>query len=451
MTAETKVGFFLIAALSVLLASAVFLGDMNILGRRAHYAVDFEDAEALPPKAAVKISGVEIGKVSKVELIDGRARVKIAIDPSIELYDDAHARIGSTGIIGTRFVDLEPGTPSANLLTRGSVIQGQSGAGLNEVMKKVATLFDDEEEYGEASDNFKAILFNIRKVTDSLNTAMGDNPQDIKEIVHNIKDFSESAKIFGQDLREITQGRKEDIKVALAKFRSVTEKLDAILGKIERGEGTIGALVSDEKTATEVKEAVTSLSSTAQSANSVFGRFTKLRTYWNYRLRYDARDDEAKSDAGVTIVPRKGKFYAFGVTNIGQVPSNEKYLYSERKNRITAVLGGDYGPFTGYGGAIRSRGGVGLNFRPLWKFKKVGRRFELNAETYDFDRDKVVRGEHLKGPNLDAGGHIALTRWLWVGARGEDLLERPAFVSYANLIIGDEDLAYLLGFIGLAR
>lgn len=451
MNQETKVGLFLIIALSIIAASAVMLGGINIFSRRAKYFADFVDVEALPPKAAVKISGVEVGKVLGVDLIDQKARVTLGIKPGTKLYGNAIARIGSTGIIGTRFVELETGTPDNPLMEPGSVIQAEDGVGLSDVMKRVSTLFEDDDEYGDASMNLKATLYNIRVITDALKVAMGDRPEDLTAIVSNIKALTQSARTFTKDLAEITQERKEDVKVALGKFRDISDKLDNLLGRIEKGEGTIGALMSDEETANNVKSAVASIKDTAASAKKVLGRFTLIDTYWNYRFRYDTRDEEGRSDAGVTIVPRPGKFYAVGVSNIGAPISNEKHLVHERKNRITAVMGADWGPFTGYAGAIRSDGGVGLNFRPLWWSKEWNRRLELTAEASDFSRERVVKGRRIEGTVYNVGGRVALTRWLWVGARGEDLGERGAFMGYTNIVFRDEDLAYLLGFASFAR
>jgi len=451
MSQETKVGMFLLLAISAILSGIVFLGDVNIFERRHRYGIDFANVEALPPKAAVKISGVEVGKVLKVSLVEGRARVLVAIEPEVTIYNNASARIGSTGIIGTRFVDLNPGTTDAGELPRNSVIPGGSSVGLDQLIGKISALFEEDNKYGSATENLKAVFANLRHVTDSLNSAIGERPEDIGQIVTNIKALSENAKKFSQDLEEISSSRKEDLKVALGKFRDISEKLDDIMTKIQNGEGTIGTLVSDKKTAEDVKSAVVSIRETANSAQELLGRVNRINTYWNYRNRYDFKDEEFRSDAGITFVPRPGKYYSIGVTNIGDMPANEDKTQFERKNRIVATVGADWGPFTGYVGAIRSAGGLGLNFRPLWMVKNWEKRVELQAEATDFSRDRVVNGKHLDTPFIDVGAHLALTRWLWVGVREEDLSGRPSFQTSANVVLLDKDLAYLLGLASLAR
>lgn len=444
MNQETKVGLFVLIIIAGLLPFMLFIGNIKLFERTKTYYIDFQDVEALPPKASVKVSGVEVGKVGKIQLVNHHARVKIRISPDVVVYENAVARVASTGLIGTRFIDFDPGTSDKPRIPAGSVIRGASSESLNQMISKLSKLFEDDPKHGNAVDNLRASLANIRKTTEALGNSIGERENEMTEIIVNIRDIT-------RDLSDVVSTRKEDLKVALLKFREISEKLDTILGKIDRGEGTIGALVSDKKMEGEVREAVTSLKDTAASAKNVLARFTVVRSYWSYRYRYDFADDESRSDLSIKLVPRKGKFYAVGVTNIGEVPDNEKTTQYERKNRITAVIGGDWGPFTGYAGAIRSDGGIGLDFRPLWFTDKWKNRVELTAEAADFNRDRVVRGNHLDTTWVSVGAKLALNRWLWVGARAEDLFERTAVMSNVNVIFEDKDFAYLLGLASAAH
>ncbi|MCG3206203.1 MAG: hypothetical protein KCHDKBKB_02935 [Elusimicrobia bacterium] len=450
MNNETKVGLFLLAALGAILTSILTLGNVQFFSRNHRYYIDFENVEALPPKAAVKVAGVEIGKVRRVQLIQGRARVTINIQPDVKVYADAVAQVDSTGIIGTKYVELKPGSPSQPELPRDSIIRGNNTGSVNQMIAKLSALFDTDEKNGNVVDNLKETMANIRNVTRALNTAMGTHGRDMEEIVMNVRDLTASLKVFSAHLEEISTERKDDFKVAIEKFRGVGEKLDALLAKLGRGEGTIGALLNDKETETNMKEAVASIKDTAASAKKVMGRFTNIHTYWDYRFRYDHDEGEGRSDLAIKFVPKPGKFYALGATNLGQPVSNEKNVEKERKNRFVAVMGQDLGPFTGYAGVIRARGGFGLNFRPFYFLPKWNRRFELNAEVSDFSRDRVVQGEHLESSLLNVGAHVSITRWLWIGARAEDLFEKASYQTYVNIIFRDTDLSYLLGLASVA-
>ncbi len=436
---------FLLAAIGAILTSILTLGNVQFFSRSHRYFVDFQNVEALPPKAAVKVAGVEIGKVRKVELVNGRARVTIDINPDVPVYADAVARVDSTGIIGTKFIDLNPGTQGQPELPHKSAIRGVEGASLNQMIAKLGSLFEEDEKHGDAVGNFKETMANIRNISRALNQAMGQHGTEMEEIVMNVRDLTASIKAFSADLEDISGDKKEDIKVMIEKFRGVGEKLDILLAKVNRGEGAIGALLNDKETEKDVKE-------TVSSAKKLLGGFTRMNVYWNYRYRYDSVDDEGRNDLSLKLVPRPGKFYAFGATNINTKDVNdEEHTLFERQNRISAVIGSDFGPFTGYVGALYSRGGGGINFRPFFMYPKLNRRIELNAELSDPKRDRMVQGRHLDTPLVNAGAHVAITNWLWVGARAQDIYERASFQTYMNIIFRDADIASLFGLASVAR
>ncbi|HVV37663.1 MAG TPA: MlaD family protein [Acidimicrobiales bacterium] len=61
----------------------------------------------------VKIHGVNIGKVSTIKLVDGRARIRLTIDKSDKIPVDAHAIIRPKTLFGEKFIDIDPGADEA--------------------------------------------------------------------------------------------------------------------------------------------------------------------------------------------------------------------------------------------------------------------------------------------------------------------------------------------------
>lgn len=51
----------------------------------------------------------------------------------------------------------------------------------------------------------------------------------------------------------------------------------------------------------------------------------------------------------------------------------------------------------------------------------------------------------------DVGGKIKLTQWMHIGGLAEDVGGEKNFNAYMNIVFEDEDVAYLLGVVGLAR
>ena len=110
LSPESKVGLFVLAGLAVLMISILMLGDIHFRPQNYFHAT-FNSIEGITDKSPIKIFGVEVGSVKGVSLEDGRARITMALQKSITVYKNASVRIRSTGIIGTKFIALDPGKP----------------------------------------------------------------------------------------------------------------------------------------------------------------------------------------------------------------------------------------------------------------------------------------------------------------------------------------------------
>jgi phospholipid/cholesterol/gamma-HCH transport system substrate-binding protein len=87
----------------------------------------FNDVNNLKPKSPVRIAGVEVGKVLKVEPVtDGKGAAEVTMeveDKGLPIKEDAELKIRPRIFLeGNFFVDLEPGSPSANELDDGGTI-----------------------------------------------------------------------------------------------------------------------------------------------------------------------------------------------------------------------------------------------------------------------------------------------------------------------------------------
>ncbi|MGQ0645770.1 MAG: MlaD family protein [Elusimicrobiota bacterium] len=455
MNKETRVGIFTLTGLALFGVVILVLGDVRVK-RRYPLTVFFQDVEGLPDKGPVKVAGVEVGLVEKITLAGQKAKVVIRLDKDVQVHADAKAYIASTGLIGSKYMELTLGSRQAPLLSPGDTIQGEPAVSLEDIMKKVSEFFRDDAEDGNPSENLRATFANLRRVSESLNAALGQQERRLVEVVENIHAMSARGRSIAGNVDDIVRDHKDDVKVALQKIRSVSEKLDALLGRVERGEGTVGKLISDDEMGKDLKDTMTSVKKAAKDASSILGRIALIETHWDYRQRYDFEDEQYRADVGLRIQPRPEKYYFVQGNNLGAREDRKADPGADiqRKNTVTAVMGRHFGALTLYGGVIRSAGGAGVRIRPLsWLGAgPVSKRFELEAEAYDFSRDEKIQGLTLDNPVYNAGARWLLKDpWLWVGGQVEDLAERKNFNANVNLTFKDEDIAYLLGLAGLAR
>ncbi|HEV3363346.1 MAG TPA: MlaD family protein [Acidimicrobiia bacterium] len=114
-----------VALVSSALLMAVAAG--GVTAAEDHPAVtihaDFTDAGAIIPGNDVMVDGVKAGEVEKLNLVDGRARVTIAVASAFTpLHTDARVTIKAVSLLGERYVHVDRGSPSAPVLEAGAVI-----------------------------------------------------------------------------------------------------------------------------------------------------------------------------------------------------------------------------------------------------------------------------------------------------------------------------------------
>ena len=140
-TVELAVGAFLLLALATLLvlAFASTNGDIGFGGRQYELIAKFGNIGELRKHAPVKIGGVVVGEVAKIALDQKNygAVVTLALDPAYaNLPADTNARILTAGLLGERYIGLDPGGDPETLPSGGEIIYTQSAVVLEDLIAK---------------------------------------------------------------------------------------------------------------------------------------------------------------------------------------------------------------------------------------------------------------------------------------------------------------------------
>jgi phospholipid/cholesterol/gamma-HCH transport system substrate-binding protein len=110
-TRDLLVGAFVLLGLGTLAWLSLSVGGISLRRRKGLvlYA-NFTQVAGLTARAPVVIAGVKVGDVESIALgKDFAARVRMAVDPSLSLPVDTSASIVTSGLLGDRYVELQPG------------------------------------------------------------------------------------------------------------------------------------------------------------------------------------------------------------------------------------------------------------------------------------------------------------------------------------------------------
>jgi phospholipid/cholesterol/gamma-HCH transport system substrate-binding protein len=425
---EAKVGAFVLAGLVCIAAAIFLLGDYTFERRYTLY-VTFTDVANLTKEAPVKLAGVEVGKVKDLVLEDQHAKVVAVIREGVDVYNDAQFSIGSTGIIGSKFLQIDQGHASKGAIPAGSTIRGVDPVSI-------------EKALTQTLDKLQAMLDDMTK----------EGPRG--SLTHNLRDTVANVREMTANLNDLIVTTKPKLEKALDRSDDITQKLDDLLAKsnqmmtgLSTDKGAVGALLHDEKVKEDVKETIANVKDVAATAKDVFGRLNQFRVYWNYDWRYDFVAATSHSDVGLFIYPRENRYYYVGGSNLANVSDQPRSGHQPdytQPNRIDGLLGWQVGAIDAAVGVIRSAGGARVTYTPFYK-DPFWSRFSVVGQAYDFSRNRNIEGVQFDKPQFDAGVIAKVQKYVSVGARVEDIAQVPRFMTWAKVMWEDKDIAYLFG------
>jgi phospholipid/cholesterol/gamma-HCH transport system substrate-binding protein len=149
---ETTVGIFVVIGLICVGYMAVKLGKVTVLGEDTYplYA-RFGTVIGLRVGSPIDIYGIEVGHVASLNIDNERQMALVGIDmkKSVKVYDDATATIKTAGLIGDKYIRIEPGGAGEVLKPGATIIETSVPADIEDLIGKVA-FGDVKKEPGKA-------------------------------------------------------------------------------------------------------------------------------------------------------------------------------------------------------------------------------------------------------------------------------------------------------------
>lgn len=140
-TKETVVGIFVVVGLLLMTYMTFKLGKVSFLGND-YYSLNayFGSVSGLRIDSPVEIDGIEVGRIEQLILDQEKhmALVKLKIMRRIKVYDDASAAIKTSGLIGDKFVKIDPGGSGELLSQGGTITETTTPADIEDLISKYA-------------------------------------------------------------------------------------------------------------------------------------------------------------------------------------------------------------------------------------------------------------------------------------------------------------------------
>jgi len=509
MSSAAKVGIFMLIILGVLGFFVMKIEDVKIgrgAGTKKITAV-FDSVAGLDNKSSVRVAGVRVGKVTDVRLRpDGKAEVELEIDKDVQLHSNAFARVANLGLLGEKYVEIEPGSANAPIVpeTQKIVLSGSEPASMDDVTNQVSAIATDVKAITESlrgalggpagQQRLNEIVENVRQVTVQMRELVAANRSNVDATLANARAISESLKLqiprlaasIDKTANEIggTVGEnREDIKVIVENLRKLssdlkvsTENLNAITGQVKSGEGTVGKLVYSDEAHDKLSKALTAVEGGVTELKNTLGRVGRMELdlginadyYAGLQQNSPAEDlfGTSRSAVSLHLVPNpdKNRFYHVELANTPFGHRRDKVVEETITNPATglssttitkqtkfdqgfvasAQVGWNLQPLVVRLGLIDSTGGAGVDY-------KYNDRISATAEAFDFSK------RYDNQPHLRLYGEYvfrsekANTPAIFVRSGIDNPFNQTAFTFGGGIRWRDDDLKYLLGSIPIGK
>jgi len=142
-----KLGMFVTIGLLLFIIAIYFIGKQkNLFGSTFNITSQFKTVSGLEVGNNVRFSGINIGTVEEIRLInDSSVVVSMVIKDEVREFikTDARASIGSDGLMGDKVLTISPGVKSTKVIENGGAIASIDGIEMNDIMKSVKKSVDN--------------------------------------------------------------------------------------------------------------------------------------------------------------------------------------------------------------------------------------------------------------------------------------------------------------------
>ncbi len=250
-----KLGIFSLVLLLFTAVIIVVFGQMRF-DRTTGYSAVFSNASGLRAGQFVRASGVEVGKVSKVELLDGgtKAKVDFNVDRSLQLFDGTTASIRYLNLIGDRYMELKRGDSDKRLPAGGTIPieRTEPALDLDALIGGFRPVFRalDPEKVNNIAQSIITIfqgqggtINDILDQTASLTSALADRDQAIGEVIRNLNTVLDTTVRHQQQFDETLH----NFEVLITSLKNRGDPIAESTANISDAAGTVADLLADNR------------------------------------------------------------------------------------------------------------------------------------------------------------------------------------------------------------
>ncbi len=275
-----KIGFFILTLFILLLIFIFWLGKYGLEDKKYDYYTLYfsESVSGLNVESPIKYKGLEVGNVKNIKINPSNSEeieITISVNAGTPIKQDVKAVLGTLGITGLKYIELEGGDKESALLeenskgkkiipTRPSFISTLqlSSKEFEKILLQATKLLSDENliNISEILKSSNQSLKNIEHFTNYL-------VQQEDSLANLINDFSNFATI-SQDSFKVMSNSASTVKTSAANFQLLSQRL---IQEVERGSFDLKDI--SKESINNLNEVLQNLNNTLIQAQTLIEKF----------------------------------------------------------------------------------------------------------------------------------------------------------------------------------
>jgi phospholipid/cholesterol/gamma-HCH transport system substrate-binding protein len=186
MSNEMKTGIVVIAG--ILVAVFFWAKTTDLSAKPYRVKTYFNYADGVKKDSIVKLSGIEVGRVEKVNLVytpETKIEIVLSVDNRARIKEDAIAFISTSGMIGDAYIGIAQGSTDKQFVKNGGEIPSEDPVEMRKLMKKADAIAD-----------------NLDKTLVQVKSLVADNKSKVDNIAANLEATTANFKEFSEDIKQ---------------------------------------------------------------------------------------------------------------------------------------------------------------------------------------------------------------------------------------------------------
>lgn len=276
---EVWVGLFVIAGLVGTVITLGILTDAALFRGRYEVLTELPSAGGIRKGDPVQMRGVNIGRIIGFRIQQQSVEVRLEIEGEYAIAADSHVELRSSGLLGGMVADVIAGT-SPQAAGWGDRLPGKAASGVFDRMDALAAqagqigtrvqsmlsdqlVRDTQSGAAEGRQALQELAGLLREQRGELRTLTGS----LKRSADHVERLTSSPELSRTAKR--LDGLSERLEATLTTLDRSAVSLDAILGRMDRGEGTLGRLSRDDSLYRNLNEASAGIAAASQEMGAL--------------------------------------------------------------------------------------------------------------------------------------------------------------------------------------